>query len=463
MQFANILSQVGSPALAEAGAMYGALVARQVHPAVFLGFFQQESRFGMVGICNDYATKNPGNVRTPEQAGAGAVIQTPRGQFVRYPTWVSGTADWALRMRGPKYEGAGLTTVREVLPKYAPKSDQNDPQVYADHVIAAVQAWTKIGGGGVALQKPAVVSRPSPNHGYNGAAFQPRAIVWHIAEGNAEPSIAWLCNPASNASSNYLIGPDGTVYELVNPANGPNGAAWGNGAVKNPDMSNALIASWVQGGINPNLRCISIEHAGFTSHNLGGSLTPAQVTATVALTAWLCQEYNIEPDQDHILGHYQIDDVDRHYCPGFSAEEWRVWVDRVATSIGASSTPGPGFPGALQVVETVLNGVNFQGSATCVEKVTVQVRNALNARYRRTWSGPGLGPWVQVYPPAPPATAAPGFPGALNAAGETVLNNVNFGGIGVCVEEVSVQVRNAIGDRFQRSWSGPGLGVWAPV
>mgnify|MGYP000990257538 CR=1 FL=1 len=62
-------------------------------------------------------------------------------------------------------------------------------------------------------------------------------------------------------------------------------------------------------------------------------------------------------------------------------------------------------------------------------------------------------------PNSPPRDA--GFPGALNAKGETVIGGVNFGGTAVAVEEVTVRVRNAAGVRYERTWAAHELQPWA--
>jgi len=57
----------------------------------------------------------------------------------------------------------------------------------------------------------------------------------------------------------------------------------------------------------------------------------------------------------------------------------------------------------------------------------------------------------------------PGFPGALQPNGSTRIGLVDFGGQAVTVEEVTVQVRNAAGERYRRKWSGHALGAWAKL
>lgn len=145
-RFVAILAGGLSPAAIEAHGMYSELAGKRVQPAVFLAFFRHESRYATVGIAHDFQTRNPGNVRSVEVAGSGVVIATPRGNFVRYPSFTAGTRDWAARMVGPKYAGAGLTTVRAVLPRYAPTGDaDNNPTAYIAAVLASIESWVGVG------------------------------------------------------------------------------------------------------------------------------------------------------------------------------------------------------------------------------------------------------------------------------------------------------------------------------
>lgn len=201
-------------------------------------------------------------------------------------------------------------------------------------VLAVVGAGT--GGAQVAVPKPTIdSSHPSPNRGYPGGVHRVDAIIWHITSGTS--SLGWLTNPASGASSNYLIDRDGTIHELVPPTE----SAWANGRVCNPDADHnqPLVAKWIAEGVNFNRRTVSIEHEGMSSLGHGGSLTAAQVTATVNLTAWLCQQFKLTPDKQHVFGHFEVDSCDRPNCPGFSAAEWIEWIRQVAALVGGTATP----------------------------------------------------------------------------------------------------------------------------
>jgi hypothetical protein len=166
-------------------------------------------------------------------------------------------------------------------------------------------------------------------------------VVWHITAGSGASALSWLTNPASNASANYVITEDGAIHELVNPEAGQQGAAWANGDVQKPNLGNPTIAGWVKAGINPNRRCVSIEHAGQSSMGQGGSLTAGQIAATTRLTAWLCQRFGIAPDRQHILPHAWINSVTRPNCPGFSEGEWNRWVLAIRGLVAPPPQPAP--------------------------------------------------------------------------------------------------------------------------
>jgi hypothetical protein len=144
--FCVVLGHAESPAYTECAAMHRACVAAGVRPSALLAFFAHESGFGRQGIVRAYQTMNPGNVRSlapPADPSLGAVIQTTGGPFVKYRSWEAGTADWCKRLRGPLYEGAGLRTVRQVIPKYAPSADGNSPEAYIAAVLASIARYTE--------------------------------------------------------------------------------------------------------------------------------------------------------------------------------------------------------------------------------------------------------------------------------------------------------------------------------
>lgn len=144
-QFRRVLSKYQSPATSVSEELYKVAVEEGIDPAVALAFFVHESSAGTKGLTATNDLRNWGNVRTPEVAGAGVVIQIPgRGGFVMYRTWQDGLRDWCKRIKGPKYAGAGLLTVEAITPKYAPSSDANNPARYAQAVREMVASWADV-------------------------------------------------------------------------------------------------------------------------------------------------------------------------------------------------------------------------------------------------------------------------------------------------------------------------------
>ena len=147
------------------------------------------------------------------------------------------------------------------------------------------------------------VKSPNYSKGRNGKKII--AICNHITAGQFPGCQNWLCNPKAKASSNYLITRTGKIIQLVKDED----TAWANGGVNKP--------SWtLYDGTNPNRYTISIEHEGYGSNGGDGNLTEQQYQATLWLHRYLINKWNIPIDKNHIIGHYQIDSVNRPNCPG---------------------------------------------------------------------------------------------------------------------------------------------------
>lgn len=124
---------------------------------------------------------------------------------------------------------------------------------------------------------PIDITPESPNQSSrNGARIG--MLVLHATVGSYAASLAWLCNPASSASTHYLIRKDGYINQLV-----PNDrAAWHAGKSAWMGMTSGQIQQRSLG--------IELENA-----NDGHDPYPA---AQLAAAHWLCQvlvsRYNIE-------------------------------------------------------------------------------------------------------------------------------------------------------------------------
>lgn len=133
--------------------------------------------------------------------------------------------------------------------------------------------------------------------------YKPDVIVIHISAGSLTSMTNWFSTPGSQASSHYGIGRDGTVLQYVEEDK----KAWTQGRVNNP--SSKIVKS--RPGVNPNLYCLSIENEG-QDLSLG---TIVQIRTLLELIKELSTKWNIPLDRDHIIGHYEIDAVNRPHCP----------------------------------------------------------------------------------------------------------------------------------------------------
>lgn len=131
--------------------------------------------------------------------------------------------------------------------------------------------------------------------------YKPEIIVIHISTGTLSSMTSWFSTPVSQASAHYAVGKDGTILQYVEDEK----KAWANGRVNNPSFK------LYKTNINPNLYTLSIE-------NEGQDLSKApeiQIQTLIDLIKYLCEKWDITPDREHIIGHYQIDSKNRINCP----------------------------------------------------------------------------------------------------------------------------------------------------
>ncbi len=145
----------------------------------------------------------------------------------------------------------------------------------------------------------------------------PCIIVDHITEGTAASVISWFTGPSNNVSSaHFLVSKAGLIYQFVKIEDN----AWANGiSTSNLHIATASIVQ--EKGVNPNWYSVSIEHEGIYSET-HGQLTNQQLEATIWLHGYI-REYvkekwnvDISADREHILGHYQINPIQKPHCPG---------------------------------------------------------------------------------------------------------------------------------------------------
>lgn len=188
-------------------------------------------------------------------------------------------------------------------------------------------------GGSTMVPKPPMVSNPAVNRGGYDEPIRKEAIFWHVTAGTN--SLSWLTGKTSGVSTNYLIDFNGTIRELVPWQE----AAWVQGIVNTPDLTNPLIAGWVREGNNPNCRATGIECESPGKCGQPGGITAAQQASLIVLSAWLCQEQEHAATRERILRHSQLDSINRACCPGYDEQtEMLPWIAQAARLLAGGAT-----------------------------------------------------------------------------------------------------------------------------
>lgn len=146
-------------------------------------------------------------------------------------------------------------------------------------------------------------------------AMKPVGIVDHVTAG--ADSRDWLQHADNQSSVHFLIRVEngkGVVYQFMPVEWG----AWANGRYSNPDTTPGMplwVKTLIRQGTNINHATVSIEHEKPVPFN--NDMPQAMLDATIALHKWLAATVpSIQTDREHIIGHYQIDNVQRAFCPG---------------------------------------------------------------------------------------------------------------------------------------------------
>lgn len=128
----QVLQKYNSPAVGASEAMYNLGVEYGIDPAFCLAFFINESTAGTAGVAR--TTKSVGNIRTT------AGYADYQG-YRKYDSWEQGIEDWYRLIRDLYIGQWQLITVDQILPVYAPASDNNSPDHYIATVKKLVSTW----------------------------------------------------------------------------------------------------------------------------------------------------------------------------------------------------------------------------------------------------------------------------------------------------------------------------------
>lgn len=170
-------------------------------------------------------------------------------------------------------------------PPAAPPAHPAPAPAPAPHAPPAPPAETSPSG--KVFTKPPVVQAPSPNYNSRNGADIDAIVLHHTASNNGAGDIAWLRNPKSQVSAQYVLDRDGTIYQLV----GDEKRAWHAG-------ESAL--NGVPTDVNG--RSIGIEIV-----NDGSGKTPfteAQYKSLGQLVGYLKQRYDVP--MKNIVGHKDV-------------------------------------------------------------------------------------------------------------------------------------------------------------
>jgi N-acetyl-anhydromuramyl-L-alanine amidase AmpD len=359
-QFEQVLVAAGSPAASAALEGYAYIVGTGVDPCFILAIFQEESHMAtdLDSMVILHKTLNPGNCRS-SSIGPRTIVPTERGSFVRYNNWGEGFLDAANRLvdKTFPYVLEGRKTIEQIIERWAPSKDGNNPEGYIANVVKFMNGWISQGSNSMtAVPNQTDIGFPVRVHwafdtGPNRALNTVNTFVVHDTEGGMASDEPTLANNDGNiASCHALIAPDGELVFMVPLET----TAWTPG--------NDLVAE----------RSINVEISGFAVKGY----TDAQYRSVAAFFNWCIAQgcpipavYVGKSGTAGIIGHQ---DVPNPFQPGKFG--------------GASghTDPGPLFDWGKLLkyikdggINKVTSGSNFPKPAALPYGVTVDSAGAL--------------------------------------------------------------------------------------
>ncbi len=128
----RVFKQAHSPAQGTGQDLYTLSQAYGIDDAYALAFFKEESQFGTTGVAR--LTKSLGNIRCT----AGYTCRYGYRSYADYP---SGYADWYQLIVNVYLHQWHLRMVQQIVPRYAPATDGNDPAAYSVAILQSVAMW----------------------------------------------------------------------------------------------------------------------------------------------------------------------------------------------------------------------------------------------------------------------------------------------------------------------------------
>lgn len=155
------------------------------------------------------------------------------------------------------------------------------------------------------MSYPNIIPCKSPNYRKGPKNRKITCVVLHAtATSGLQSPKEWLCDPASQVSSHFLIDLDGTIYQLVDD----NDIAW-----------HAGVSEW-KGQDNVNDFSIGIELVNANDGKM--PYPPEQLSSLVGLVAEICEVNNITATD--VIGHRDIAPGRKTDPAGFPFDDFRM-------------------------------------------------------------------------------------------------------------------------------------------
>lgn len=128
----QVLAAYHSPAAGKGQTLYDLGVKYGIDPVFALAFFMHESTFGTAGEAR--SSLSLGNLRCIPNFKC-------QDGYAWFNTWEGGFEAWYKLIRNLYVAIWGLTTVDQIIPRYAPTSDNNNEAAYIAALKRAIDTW----------------------------------------------------------------------------------------------------------------------------------------------------------------------------------------------------------------------------------------------------------------------------------------------------------------------------------
>ena len=137
----QVLASAGSPAAGKGKSLYDLGAKYGIDPAFALAFFMHESTFGTAGVAR--TTLSLGNLRCIPNARCvdGAGQPTTGTGYAAFDSWEQGFEAWYQLIRNLYIGTWAKSTIEQIIPTYAPNSDNNNEACYIKALRLAIETW----------------------------------------------------------------------------------------------------------------------------------------------------------------------------------------------------------------------------------------------------------------------------------------------------------------------------------